>query len=223
MEWYNKDDSFVRLYQELILNLVTAHPTYLKPVLYFIISVFVKVGAAKEVVTDEERKIWQHAHYLCRSITELIPLSQHMFYVALVEKFPYMSKPSCILLHYVENMLTVCSYLSNKRYLILECIIEKVIQIDVLCSKDTIEQFEMQKEEEESLLMGEKLEDESNSEEKINQMAYPLAHTLDILMNCLFTYVKQECFLGGMYLHIFIHFLKLRFKVKNFMGFLKFC
>ncbi|GFT53087.1 RNA polymerase I-specific transcription initiation factor RRN3 [Trichonephila clavipes] len=196
MEWYNKDDSFVRLYQELILNLVTAHPTYLKPVLYFIISVFVKVGAAKEVVTDEERKIWQHAHYLCRSITELIPLSQHMFYVALVEKFPYMSKPSCILLHYVENMLTVCSYLSNKRYLILECIIEKVIQIDVLCSKDTIEQFEMQKEEEESLLMGEKLEDESNSEEKINQMAYPLAHTLDILMNCLFTYVKQECFLG---------------------------
>ncbi|GFU55606.1 RNA polymerase I-specific transcription initiation factor RRN3 [Nephila pilipes] len=192
MEWYNKDDNFVRLYQELILNLVTAHPIYLKHVLYFIISIFVKVGADKEVVTADERKKWQHAHDLSKCITELIPFSQYTFYVALVEKFPYIRSSSSVLLHYIENLLTVCSYLSNKRHLILECIIEKLIQIDALCSKDTIEKYEMQKEE--NLVMVEDMEEVSNSEEKLNKMAFPLAHTLDVIMNCLFTYVKKECF-----------------------------
>ncbi|GBN59979.1 RNA polymerase I-specific transcription initiation factor RRN3 [Araneus ventricosus] len=195
MEWYNRDEKFIKSYQELILNLVTAHPSYLKHVLYFMISIFVKVSADKEVPTKEERKIWQHAHELSKRITELIPLSQHTFCVSLVEKFPYIRNSACMILHYVENILTVCTYLPSKRPLILECIIEKLLEIDVHCSKTTIEMYEMQREEEESL--SQDLEMESTTENKTDEMAFPLAHTLDILLNCLFSYIKETCFYNG--------------------------
>ncbi|CAL1267519.1 unnamed protein product [Larinioides sclopetarius] len=55
--------------------------------------------------------------------------------------------------------------------------------------------YEMQREEEESL--GQNMEIESSAEKKTDQMAFPLAHTLDILLNCLFTYIKETCFYNG--------------------------
>lgn len=39
---------------------------------------------------------------------------------------------------------------------------------------------------------------ESKAVNTSDQMALPLAHTLDLLMNCLFTYIKETAFSEGM-------------------------
>ncbi|GIY87873.1 RNA polymerase I-specific transcription initiation factor RRN3 [Caerostris darwini] len=190
IEWYSKDENFVKLYEELILNLLTAHPLYLKLVLHSVISVFLKVSTEKESVTEEESKMLQNLHSLLRRINELIPMSWDTFYAILMNKFPYLQRPPCIILHYIENLLTICSYLPTKRHQILDCIIKRLIEIDVYCSKSMIEKYELEREEK-NQVMGQEMELET-SDIKVDQMALPLAHTLDIAMNCLFTFFK--CF-----------------------------
>lgn len=47
------------------------------------------------------------------------------------EKFPYMKNAVKMLLCYVKNLLQLTSYLQARRFNVLECIIEKLIHIDV--------------------------------------------------------------------------------------------
>lgn len=196
LRWYVKDESFVAVFQELILNLVTAHPFYLRNVLSMVIHAFLTIGIDKdnrENYSETEKKSLQNVHSLAQHITKLIPLSQFTFCTLLLDRFPYIKRESCLLLHYVENMLTVCSYLPNKRNLILACIIEKLIQMDVLCSKENIEIYELRKEEQDTSAHMD-IDNASNSEVKLEKMAFPMAHTLDTLMNSMFTYIRKTCF-----------------------------
>ncbi|KAG8184417.1 hypothetical protein JTE90_004587 [Oedothorax gibbosus] len=194
LEWYTKDSKLVRMYQELLWNLVTAHPYYLRNVLMMTIVIFSKVSSENETMSEEDKLKLQNVHGLLLKITELVPSSQQTFVNMLSEKFPYMKSSPCVILHYVENMLIVGSYLPSKRYLILECIIKRLIQMDVLCSKNAIEEAEYEKQEENQMELD---GIESKAGNTSDQMALPLAHTLDLLMNCLFTFIKETSFPQG--------------------------
>lgn len=195
LNWQTKDDKFISIYQDLILNLVTAHPAFIRPVLSMIFNIFTTVYDSNDVITELEEKHYQNGHMLLRNIIKLVPLCEYPLCVMLTVKFPFMSRPTKMLCCYVHNLLQLCSYFPSKRSTVLECIIEKLIHIDVHCSKDTIEIYEQEREDNETHLM---VEDLNN--EKINRtdtMAYPLAQTLDSIIDLMFKYVQDTCFPDG--------------------------
>ncbi|EMP37346.1 RNA polymerase I-specific transcription initiation factor RRN3, partial [Chelonia mydas] len=115
---------------------------------------------------------------------------------------------SILLECYVHNLLRITVYLPTLRLEILELIVEKLLKIDVSAPRQDIEDAEetannsdiKEKTTEEGLFDME--EDEETKENKdtfstSDTMAHPLAERLDILMNILFSYVKDICQVDG--------------------------
>nr|XP_042897293.1 RNA polymerase I-specific transcription initiation factor RRN3 isoform X2 [Parasteatoda tepidariorum]XP_042897294.1 RNA polymerase I-specific transcription initiation factor RRN3 isoform X3 [Parasteatoda tepidariorum] len=191
--WYTKDAQFIAAYKEFILNLIIADMSYLNVILTMFIKAFISGSSMDNVKQDLKRS--QCIHLVLKSILELVPISQNIFCTMMSERFPYIKSPPSVFLSYVQNMLTVSSYLQSKRPFILQCIIEKLIYVDVHCSRETIAYYEQVAEDNNELM--ESMDTEAPANAKTEEMAYLLARTLDILMDCLFKYIKRTCFLEG--------------------------
>ncbi|XP_054713372.1 RNA polymerase I-specific transcription initiation factor RRN3-like [Uloborus diversus] len=182
-KWYLKNEQMVLQYQELILNLVTAHPKWLTSVLSMIIKIFSAVSGDNEDITIEEKNMFNNAHGLLKRLIEIVPLSRYQLGNMLLEKFPYMKSPTHVMLCYVENLLNICSYLPTTRLTILLCIVEKIIHIDVNCFRDMM--YEIQNDEDIPMEL-----DESE-----RPVIKPVVHTLDVIIDCLFKYIRNTCFI----------------------------
>lgn len=195
LNWYSKDDEFVRVYQDFILNVVTAHPSFLKQVLAMVLKIFYTVYDASDGPSETETKYFQNGHKLLYNILKLVPLSENPLCILLAEKFPYMKHPTKMLLCYVKNLFHLSSYLPSKRLIILECIIEKLIHIDVNCSRSSIEISEKEhdeKQDENTELVNSSLDTSAE-----NKMADPLAHTLDVILDAIYEYIQKTCYPNG--------------------------
>ncbi|XP_076309467.1 RNA polymerase I-specific transcription initiation factor RRN3 homolog Tif-IA [Tachypleus tridentatus] len=197
MNWTDRGVEFVEVYKELILNLVSAHTCYLRPVLKMLIQIFLKASlrthdskAEISTVTAEEQKVFDRAHVLLQEIINLVPLTPNILLPLLADSFPYMRKDPCSQVSYVKNILRMCGYLSVHRQKILGLLIDKVLNIDVHCPKDKIEESEeeAQMDTENVFLM----ETDEQSPTSLD-MKDPLANTLDVLMENIFQFIDTVC------------------------------
>ncbi|XP_035213526.1 RNA polymerase I-specific transcription initiation factor RRN3-like [Stegodyphus dumicola] len=197
LSWYLKDDSFIVLYEEFIQNLVTAHASYVGEVLFMIVKIFYTVSDVNnEDITESEMKMYQNSHKLLKLVIKLVPLSIHALCPLLTKKFPYVKTSTHILHCYIVNLLNICTYLPSKRPEILKCIFEHLINVDVNCSRENIELYEFEREQENIAFIEQGTMQESDVQ-KDTSMAFPLARTLDLAMNSMLTFIHKTCYPEG--------------------------
>ncbi|XP_067128450.1 RNA polymerase I-specific transcription initiation factor RRN3 [Centruroides vittatus] len=189
VNWIERNEEVQILYEEVILNLVSAHTCYLPSVLRMIVLKFYagKNAVEKSFITSEDAEVFKKLHSLLKRIIKLVPLSPQVLMSMLATNYPYIRKCSYIHLCYVENILKISEYLPEERRNLLQLIVSNMLDIDVHCPKSDIEDAEL---EENSMFPMEV--DREESEENV-RMRHPLANTLDILMERLFTFIDNVC------------------------------
>lgn len=105
--------------------------------------------------------------------------------------FPYVNAPFQKQVSYLYNVLKIIQYQPDLRVNILQVSIDKLLLLDVNSPREEILQFE---ENTNSLLYDMEIEEEK---EIVKSMKHPVANTLDVMMDIMFNFVKNECFVDG--------------------------
>lgn len=192
LDWVHKSPEVVSLYQELMLNVVSAHPYYLCTVLEMLIKLFNTGDDGTDYVTEKEKELFSKGHQLVRGITALIPMSPTLLCNLILKNYPYLKRDVHIHVCYVTNVLEMCTYLPT-HHQIMEDLLVKLLQIDVLCPRSQIEEDELESSDvdENSFSMD---HDGTDIAGKQDCMVNPLSNTLDVLMDYLFQYTRRVCF-----------------------------
>ncbi|XP_065267686.1 RNA polymerase I-specific transcription initiation factor RRN3 [Emys orbicularis] len=218
LPWLSRSQDVVEEYLGFLGNLVSAQTVYLRSCLRMIASHFIppRVTIREDDVDisdsdDDEESLsgnFNTCHRALQTIAKYVPSTPQFLMPILVENFPFINKSERTLECYVHNLLRITVYLPTLRLEILELIVEKLLKIDVSAPRQDIEDAEetaknsdiKEKTTEEGLFDME--EDEETNENKdtfsrSDMMAHPLAERLDILMNILFSYIKDICHVDG--------------------------
>ncbi|XP_023239389.1 RNA polymerase I-specific transcription initiation factor RRN3-like [Centruroides sculpturatus] len=133
VNWIERNEEIQILYEEVILNLVSAHTCYLPSVLRMIVLKFYagKNAVEKPFITSEDAEVFKKLHSLLKRIIKLVPLSPQVLMSMLATNYPYIRKCSYIHLCYVENILKISEYLPEERKNLLQLIVSNMLDIDV--------------------------------------------------------------------------------------------
>lgn len=147
INWMKHEDA-IPVYESFILNLLSAHTTYLKMVLRSLIDKFMPNSSVASKSTEKmlanigvssaEEKIFCHIHKILQNIIKIVPMAPLTLMPLIAECFPYMRKEGHLQACYIYNLLSITKYLPAFRRGILEIIIDKMIKIDVYCPKQEI-------------------------------------------------------------------------------------
>ncbi|KAJ1546805.1 hypothetical protein HK096_004675, partial [Nowakowskiella sp. JEL0078] len=129
IDWASKDNKFFSIYRQFLENLVSAHATYIQPVVKVLIPHFLPGNSTDEL--DDMLSIFDRTHTILRNVLRLIPIGPLFLMDSLKENFPYKSEPIHVHVWYLKNILQVDEYAPVYRDNILALIIERMIQIDV--------------------------------------------------------------------------------------------
>uniref|UniRef100_K7GB10 RRN3 homolog, RNA polymerase I transcription factor n=1 Tax=Pelodiscus sinensis TaxID=13735 RepID=K7GB10_PELSI len=217
LPWLSRSQEVVEEYLGFLSNLVSAQTVYLRSCLRMIVSHFTppRVTIREDDVDisdsdDDEETLsgnFNTCHRALQTVAKYVPSTPQFLMPILVGNFPFINKSERTLECYVHNLLRITVYLPTLKLEILELIVEKLLKLDVSAPRQDIEDAEetannsdsKEKTTEEGLFDME--EDEETKEDKdvfrIDTMAHPLAERLDILMNILFSYIKDICHVDG--------------------------
>lgn len=192
LDWVHKSSEVVSLYQELILNVVSAHPYYLRSVLEMLIKLFSTGDDGTDYVTEKEKELFSKGHHLIKEITALVPTSPSLLCNVIVKNYPYLKKDVHVHVCYFTNVLEMCTYLPAHHQIIMEDLTIKLLQMDALCPRNQIEEDELENcVDEKSFPMD---HDGTDAPGEQDRMVNPLANTLDVIMDSLFQYTRRVCF-----------------------------
>uniref|UniRef100_T1JK15 RNA polymerase I-specific transcription initiation factor RRN3 n=1 Tax=Strigamia maritima TaxID=126957 RepID=T1JK15_STRMM len=169
LDWLRQDSSIIEHYKAFLLDFILVHTDNLKIVLKTLVKNF-ELGK----FDPSEDVDLQHVHDLLLEISRLVPMMSTSLIPVLSKLFPFYQRDANIQENYVSNLLFITTYLPSKQKEILDLIINHIIQLDV----HTITEPELNRE---------KMDDvESNSK---------LINTLDTLMECLFNFIYDTCYI----------------------------
>ncbi|XP_013415248.1 RNA polymerase I-specific transcription initiation factor RRN3 [Lingula anatina] len=217
IEWTNKDVAIIQEYLSLVINLVSAHPFYLRSCLRSLVKQLIpkqpkqaKSELEKEILDGQKsadlEQMFINIHTLIKNIAQIVPMTPQVLMPLLVECFPYMTKDAFIQECYVENLLRIPTYLPVLRPKILELVVDKMLKFDVRSPRDEIIELEDNEEAMDtdvifdmedlpSILSGGK--DTSSTQNEISAMTHKEANKLDILMHLMFRYIQNICYQNG--------------------------
>ncbi|GFN78288.1 RNA polymerase i-specific transcription initiation factor rrn3-like [Plakobranchus ocellatus] len=214
MNWLDQGSELTATYQAFMLNLVSAHMSYLRLCLKMLVKKFTPDLNEGEAVDSPEvkQKIGQriaHVHSLLKSISEIVPMSIELLPKILEELFPYINKSIYVFEHYTQNLLAVSLYLPGLRLGILELIICNMLKLDVRSPRIDISTAICVQEDDDADSRDEamfEMDDEplpkcqSPKEDDLAKRlseALPYAGALDVMMALCFRYIKSTCLVNG--------------------------
>ncbi|GFR84213.1 RNA polymerase I-specific transcription initiation factor RRN3-like [Elysia marginata] len=209
INWLGNTPELISTFQAFVLNLVSAHMSYLKPCLRMLVKKFIPVEVNKLTASESSGIDTSHVHSLLKSLSEIVPMTVELLPKILEELFPYINKGVQVFSHYTQNLLTITLYLPSLRLGILELVISNMLKLDVRSPRVDISTAICVQEEDEINSRDEAMfemdgetpgETEKSAELSVAERlagSLPLAGTLDVMMNLCFKYIKDTCFVNG--------------------------
>uniref|UniRef100_UPI00358DDFD9 RNA polymerase I-specific transcription initiation factor RRN3 isoform X2 n=1 Tax=Myxine glutinosa TaxID=7769 RepID=UPI00358DDFD9 len=197
--WLTRSKEVIEEYLAFLTNLVSAQTIYLRSCLKMLVSNF----------TGHVKSGFDICHRGIQFIIRLVPLTPTFLMPILVEKFPFVAKSARTQECYLHNLLQVTTYLPALRKDILLLLLEKLLKLDVSVSRMDIEEAEETAKNARSQHNNANGEMVFNMDEDVTQtnssvdgddeesMAHTVADTLDILMDILFSYIRDVCLPNG--------------------------
>lgn len=194
IKWMSRSAKLVYEYQNLMLNLVSAHTYYLKAILKMIVANFYPAAEGEEPEIDEDQKRQfnmqsLHLHTLLQSITHIVPMAPRVLMSLLADMFPYFNKAAFVQQTYVQNLLHIALYMPKYRPQILELIIDKMTQLDVRCPREKLQSADDDDDDDDTGIF-----DMEGVPPGTEKKLLPEALKLDVLMEIMLIYVHDTCY-----------------------------
>ncbi|CAL1535605.1 unnamed protein product [Lymnaea stagnalis] len=211
LKWLDKGPKMTAAYQAFILNFLSAHMFYLKPIIRMLIKKFVpdiNKGSETEnqeaVILKTEQDL-SHIHELLKSLSQLVPTTSILIVQMLEEHFPYLNKSTTHFEYYTRGVLAVSTYMPSLRLELLELVVKNMLKLDVRSSRLDINTVICVPEEPEEMedTIFEMASLKKNSRAPSPKLvpvaerlasALPLAGSLDAMMTLTFQYIREICF-----------------------------
>uniref|UniRef100_A0A146LTP3 RNA polymerase I-specific transcription initiation factor RRN3 n=2 Tax=Lygus hesperus TaxID=30085 RepID=A0A146LTP3_LYGHE len=187
LDWTHRSPEVVSEYQGFLLDLCAAHNYYTKHVIDQLITSFKRDSSEWKdgVPTEESVRRFQHIHDAIRQILTIVPMSKDILISQVQSLFPYFKRSAHEHETFIYNVLQIIQYLPGERYGFLKMIITQLITLDVHSPRSALEEREA----------GGSMEVDGIFE--MDDVKHPVAHTLDVSLNILYRYVRDDVTIAG--------------------------
>lgn len=191
LNWIDRDEKLIIEYQNFLIDLLSVHNKYTNIALRTLISSWVpnKIDEHlwKNGVPEEKiKKILSYNHQTLSKIMDVIPMSNDFIMDTIEKQFPYYTKSSFIVAGYVHNLMWLLEYRPLFREDILLMLIKNIVMMDVSVRRIDIETAERIENDAEEIF---KMDAEDIRNNDDNEMRHPIAETIDLCMEKLFTFL----------------------------------
>lgn len=225
MDWLNRELVFTQEYKPFILNLVSAHPYYLRSCVRMLIKKFLPQAGSKHSASGIEKYpdkatreryegLFIHVHELLKAVATIVPATAKVVMQVMRDCFPYISRDVYSFEAYTRNLLLVIQYLPDLRHQIMSLLVEKMLQLDVRAPRSEIAEAEESSDEEEEekdegdMFQMDGIEEGGDKEKKAKAaeedatsqiMKHGEAQRLDIMMDLMLGYIHSTCYPKGVF------------------------
>lgn len=193
VNWIKRNESLIIEYQRFLIDLLSEHNEYTSFALAKLIQYWIpnKIDeiAWKNGLPDEHIKFFlNHVHRTLSKILEVIPMANDFAIEVIEKQFPYYTKSTFIVAGFVYNMIWLLDYRPLFREDILLLLLKNFVLMDVSMRRSDIETADRNQDVEEIFKMD---ADDVKSYEQ-NEMAHPVAETIDVCMKRLLQYISNQ-------------------------------
>ena len=121
--WFSQDSEVIKLFAIFLTNLVSIHPFFSHSAVNMLVE---------NLQRNESQWNYFEVHDLIKKILFIIPSITPYLISCLNDTFPHATQPLQDQEVWLENIFIICDYLPVLRNQILELVIEKLIEIDLL-------------------------------------------------------------------------------------------
>ncbi|KAF4521836.1 hypothetical protein B566_EDAN003710 [Ephemera danica] len=215
LDWLDGSTELFASYQQFLVELLVAHNYYTVRTLERLFSLFNKVSKDPDVwptadPSENEIKCFTMIHEAIAQVLRVIPMAGDLVLKIATSTFPYMRRSPKEHQVIVYNLLRICQYQPILRPHLLALIISRMVTIDVQIPRELIED-----EDSEDSDVEESMDTESSAlfsmddvqpsmsqmdtsscssrSEHRREMKIPMAQTLDVLMEQMFSFIERLC------------------------------
>lgn len=174
LHWGDMEPDVVEAYKGFLVNLVSANTCYTRATVRALLDNFKPTFENK----DRDSRVFRHTHEVLQRLLVVSPVGAREELLAQISyKFPFHKMPAYKQVCYVSALLQMTYYTEKSREQILATILEKMIRLDAHLSRETVEEFNRAKEEEEG---------------EVDQELNNLVTALDLMVKLLVTYIDEN-------------------------------
>lgn len=182
LKWYlyhSNNQELVNDLCDLLIDLNSAYTSLIYKCTTMLIKLFQVTKVQDNTINCEV--VYSFAHTILAALVKIAPTSKINIVKQIDLLYPYMTKDTNIQEAYIRNVLKISEYIKDIRLSLFEICIQKMLKIDVNCTREQIIQAELKAEPE-------------STEKPINHMNSGLADRLDVMMLKLFEYIQSNCY-----------------------------
>lgn len=198
LNWIRRTETLIIEYQNFLLDLLSEHNKYtsfaLKNLIQFWLPSKTEEHLWKNGVPDVQIKFFlNHVHRTLNRIMDVIPMAKDILIDTIERTFPYYTKSSFIVAGYVHNVMWLLEYRPMFREDILMLLFKNFVLMDVSVPRADIENSERSIADDEEIF---KMDSEDLRNLNEIEMHHPIAETIDLCMQKLYTYISTQCHYG---------------------------
>lgn len=162
---------------EFLIDLNSAYTSLIYKCMTMLIKIFQITNVQESTINCE--KMFEFSHKIIASLVKIAPTSKPNLVKLIDTLYPYMIKDTSVQESYIKNLLKITEYIKDVRINLFEICIQKILKIDVNCTREQIIESELTKLDDLTEHIG---------------MKQPLADRLDVMMLQLLEYIHSNCF-----------------------------
>lgn len=179
---HSKNELVFKALSEFLIELNSAYTSYIYKCLSMVIKNFLVVNS-NEVESLDCQAVYAFSHQLIGHMLKIAPSCKTHLLKQIDTFYPYMTKDTLVQEAYILNVLQISDYAKDLRLSLLETCIQKVLKVDVNCTREQIIDAE---------LNFQPSEDQSSSPDLQICMQLPLADRLDTMIEKLYAFIKKN-------------------------------
>lgn len=179
IKWYlyhSNNQSLMSNFCDFLIDLNSAYTSLIYKCMTMLIKMFQVTNEQETTINCEN--VYSFAHTIIAALVKIAPTSKINLVKQIDSLYPYIIKSTSIQEAYIRNILKISEYIREIRLNLLEISIQKMLKIDVNCTREQIVEAELKTEQQITT----------------DHMNLGLADRLDVMMLKLFEYIQINCY-----------------------------
>jgi len=199
ISWSDQEKPVITAFKNFLINLISAQSYYTKPVVKMLLY---SMQGTKEIPQDPTivQDAFKGAHEALQAAVRISPLAAHVAISTYSRAcMPFMANFHVhVHANYITNLLKISQYLPDERAALLNCVLERLVQLDAelpigedlygVDEEDEDREENTDKEDEENTM-----ESSSTPQQRKKSRQESCRDNLDEGMRVLFDYIKAQC------------------------------
>jgi hypothetical protein len=144
--YHSTNKSLMNNLAEFLIDLNSAYTSLIYKCMIMLVKLFQIVDQTANQETDsiDSNKIFKFSHKIISALVKIAPSSKTNLVKLADSLYPYMIKDTLIQEVYIKNLLQITEYIPDIRINIFEICVQRMLKVDVNCTREQIIDSEMQ-------------------------------------------------------------------------------